>query len=319
MNAISLVMRPRLLLSKLGERWGRRFDGRSVRRFFRDHLRKWCVDDELVVGTRAGFKMRVSPRDYISHRIFFFGDYDPSMTQALRFLVREGDVACDLGTERGWFTLHLARLVGPRGQVHAFEAFPPNVAKLQANVELNGMHWVRVNGVGISDAVRTMYFEPPSADATQNLAYLDYCGGVGYLTDAPGPRAITVPTTTLDEYVAEVGLERLDFVKIDIEGAEVAALEGGRNTLSRFRPLLIVEYNRDTMQRAGSSWERLDTLLDEFGYDRFVYNNRFRKLTLDDYATVPGDEAVFNVYCFPRVAKADRAVRGAAHALATGG
>jgi FkbM family methyltransferase len=258
------------------------------------------VEEEIRARTGAGFRMKASPRDYISYSIFFFGDYDRDATQAMRCLVREGDVAFDLGAERGWFTLLLGRIVGPTGQVHAFEAFPATVPKLRDNVALNDMPWIRVNPVGVSKHPGTMHFEPPSAEATQHRDYLQHCGGVGHLTQNPTPAAVEVPVIRLDDYVEETGLRRLDFMKIDIEGAEIDALEGARRTLQRFRPIISIEYNRVTLERVGQRWQRLDELFDEFGYDRFLFQSHMRRFDPDEYGRLSDDEAAQNVYCFPR-------------------
>jgi FkbM family methyltransferase len=247
--------------------------------------------------------MYASPHDYASYGIFFFGEYDPLMTAILKTHIREGSVCWDVGTERGWFSLLMARLVGPEGRVDAFEAFPPNHRKLETNLALNQFTWVHSNNLAVSDVVGSMHFVPPSDEVTHHVGFLKDCGGVGYLTSSAEPGSIKVPTTTLDQYAEESGIDRLDFLKMDIEGAEVAALRGAERTFRRFRPKLAVEYNRDTALRADSSIEELDALLESYDYDRFTYSGRLEKLRMKDWSDRSGTESVFNVYCFPREKK----------------
>lgn len=279
-----------------------RFSQTSVRRFVRNHYRRWCPEEQLRVETRYGFSILASPRDYSSYGIYFFGDYDPRMTDALRHLLRPGMTAWDVGTDRGWFTLLMASCVGRSGRVDAFEAFPPNVVRLRDNLALNDFPQVRVHAAAVSDQSGSMYFEPPEDAGQRDFPYLGDCSGVGHLTLSPGPKAIRIPTTTLDEVAAREKLARLDLVKLDIEGAEPAALRGGRETLRRYRPTLVVEYNRMTLRRAGSSLEELDGMLDELGYERLHLTTTFRPVDLKKAASLPDEWVVFNAYCFPREA-----------------
>lgn len=295
------ALSPGLWLARAGKRAFGGSQSKGVRMFVRNHYRKWCVDRELAVKTRWGFEMLASPHDYASYGIYFFGDYDPRMSDVVRHVVRPGQVVWDVGGERGWFTLLCGELVGSGGRVDAFEAFPANAARLKRNVALNGYRHVHVNAVAVSERAGEMYFEPPSDAAAGGKGFLSDCSGVGYLTTKPSAAAIAVPVVSLDEHARQTGIERLDFIKMDIEGAEVAALRGARQTLARFRPVIAVEYNRGTLVRAGSSLEELDGVLEELGYERCVYNGvKFRPVDLKQCEGKADEYAVFNVYAFPR-------------------
>jgi len=270
------------------------------RRWVRATFRKWCVDEEIVVTTPFGFRMAASPRDYASNSIYFFGDYDPLMTSVVRHFVREGQTAFDIGTDRGWFSLLMGSSVGPSGEVHAIEALPENAARLRSNLSLNEMSWVHVQEKALYDRSGTAIFHLPTPDVVDDFPDVQHCSGVGYLTNIPSPDTVTVPTFTLDDYVAERGIRRIDFLKMDIEGAEVAALRGAAGTLESLRPIIAVEYNRLTLERAGTSILELDQILESLGYDRFEFDGQFRKLLLERYRDVPDHHAVFNVYAFPR-------------------
>jgi FkbM family methyltransferase len=289
-----------LTIARILRRWTRAHSSPRVRRLIRDHVRKLCIDRELPVGTRPGFTMCVSPRDYISHTIYFFGEYDPQMTAFLQAFLRPGLTTFDVGTERGWFTLLMGRCVGPGGEVHGFEAFPPTLAKVRANVVLNDMHWVRVNGMAVTDLRGTVRFQPPTDRVVNYVPFLRCCCGVGHVTCEAGPEIIEVPTTTVDEYAAMVPLRGLDLMKLDIEGSELRALKGATKVIERFRPVLLVEYNRLALRRAGTNWRELDRYLEDCAYDRFIFNQTQHPLDLDKCDDMPDEEAVVNVYAFPR-------------------
>jgi FkbM family methyltransferase len=222
------------------------------------------------------------------------------MTQAFTQLVQKGETAWDIGTERGWFSCLLAQLVGPTGRVDSFEAFPVNAARLKRNLALNGMDWVRANQVAVSDTIGEAIFQLPTAEMVKTFALPQNCSGVGYLTESETADTIRVPTTTLDQYAQDTNLKSLSLIKMDIEGAEVHALRGARQVLHEHRPIIAVEYNRIALRRAGSSWEELDDLFDELGYDRYTFRGKFETFRLSDWDTLPDSRASFNVYAFPR-------------------
>ncbi len=290
---------PSLLAARLARPVCRRWPSHRLRMWIRNRYRKICTDRELITGTRWGFRMRVSPHDYASYGVYFFGEYDERMSHVMSKYIQPGHTAWDVGAERGWFTLLMSKLVGSGGRVDAFEAFPQNARKLQGNVDINDMSWAHVNGAAVGGELGESWFIPPSDDITGS-DYLQSCGGVGYLTDRPCDGAIRVPMITLDQYAESNGIRRLDFVKLDIEGAEVDALRGAANVLERFQPILAVEYNRSVLCRAGHSTQELDDLLDEYGYDRYAYRDGFHTLNLDGWEDKSDNDAVLNVYCFPR-------------------
>jgi len=151
-------------------------------------------------------------------------------------VVEPGDVVLDVGGCWGDTALYFAHLVGVAGRVYTFEFDPENLAVLRTNLELNSELGARV------EIVQKAVWE-----RSGETLHFHAAGRCTRLTDG-GPSEDTqrVPTVTLDEFVAQAGLERLDFVKMDVEGAELQILNGGIETLKRLRPkLAIAAYHRD--------------------------------------------------------------------------
>ena len=294
---LELLRQPRLLFTKLLMRYARKNDSPKLRMLIRNKLRKMCVNDELRIPTRQGFWMNVSPRDYATYGIYFFGNYDLSMTSVFSHLIKPGETVWDVGTERGWFTLQMASLVGQEGRVDSFEAFFPTVKKLQNNVGINNFSWVNVNGVAVSDSKGKMWFVPPSNEVTKNVSFLNDCNGVGYLTTEFQQGAIEVDTISLDDYYYSQKIQKLSLIKIDIEGAEVSALKGARNLILKDKPIIAIEVNRQTALRANSSIEELQALLIGYGYKLFLFEGKFIPFNLSLYNNQ--EDVVLNVYCFP--------------------
>jgi FkbM family methyltransferase len=131
----------------------------------------------------------------------------------------------DIGAHIGFMSFIAARIVGPRGQVHAFEALPSNVARLKRAVQLNGFSNVTVHNLAVAASSGIRRFFPHGSSL------------MGSLTRENGGEAISVQSRTMDELSASLGSPGL--VKIDVEGAEVEILEGGKNILATGVPLII--------------------------------------------------------------------------------
>lgn len=145
----------------------------------------------------------------------WLGIYEEEHQAALRRLVPEGSVVYDVGANVGFYTLALARLVGPSGKVYAFEPEARNVSMLRRHVELNGLGQVTIVQVAVSAGAGLVGF---SGDREQGrMAQTE-----SYL----------VPTVSLDEFVAR-GYPIPAFVKMDVEGAETMVLEGAASILAR--------------------------------------------------------------------------------------
>ncbi|GEM_PF-1877528 len=289
------------LITKIIKMYMRRRPTLKNRYWARDTLRKLCVDSEILVSTRHGFNMAVSPNNYASYGIYFFGEYDASMTAFMQKYLEYGAVCWDIGTERGWFTLVMAKAVGPSGRVDSFEAYPPNYEKLVNNVKLNAFSHVNTLNFAVSDRNGILYFVPPSDDITHYVDFLQNCSGVGFVTTEERTDTIPVEAIALDNYVKDHPLVRLDLIKIDIEGEELRALQGAELTIRRFHPIIAIEYNRETSLRSGSSIEELDDFLDNLGYERFNLfcdpNMSLSLVKLDNLNSIPD---VHNIYCFPK-------------------
>lgn len=274
------------------------------RMLLRNGLRRIFTDEEILVWTPEGFSIYASPHDYASYGIFFFREYDSSMTWFLKTHVMPGQHFWDIGTERGWFSLLASALVGSEGRVDCIEALPVNFEKLKRNLSYNGFFWAHAHNLAASDTNQSVFFEPPSNNITQKSSrdnsFLKDCGGIGYVTEEPTHSSIRVPGIRLDDFAANEQIERLDFVKMDIEGSEYKALVGGQNILSLHRPVLIIEYNQVTSKRVGTEVAELDYLLSFMNYDRYVFTNRMTKFDIHEWNSKPDDEFILNVYCFPR-------------------
>jgi FkbM family methyltransferase len=146
--------------------------------------------------------------------------------------VRAGDVVIDGGGCWGESALHFAHLSGPTGHVETFEFEPGNLERLHRNLELNPQLAKRV---GVNE-------HPLWHTAGERMSFR----ADGPATRLDGGAEGGVETSSIDSLVASGRIDRVDFIKLDIEGSELAALEGAAETLRTFRPrLAVAAYHRE--------------------------------------------------------------------------
>ena len=186
-------------------------------------------DEFWVMGSRMFIPPEGRQRDLI------LDCYEPGVSACLRRLLRPGMVFCDVGANIGVFTLMAAHQVGPQGRVFSFEPVPENFAVLRRNVEANH----HANIVCIPKAVA-------QHNGNSRLFLSRFCGSHSLVSEPIEYRGefLEVETVRLDSVPS---LDRIDVLKIDVEGAELEVLEG----LGHLRPQVILEYNSERVSRRG--------------------------------------------------------------------
>jgi FkbM family methyltransferase len=190
-------------------------------------------DVETVVrgGLLKGRPFRCSLRD---EREYWLGSWERDTQEVARSWIGQDATVFDIGLHKGFFTLIAASLAGPEGKVVAFEPHPANRQCAAANLALNSdlEKRVTIEPVAISDQAGTERFN--CGHDGSSMASLTRLG------HETGSRIVEVPTISLDEYVSRHAI-RPDFLKMDIEGAELLALRGMSMTLSEIRPVILIE------------------------------------------------------------------------------
>jgi len=166
--------------------------------------------------------------NFTSFAVAVLGERDPNVMRFLRRWVRPGFVACDIGANIGTYTVPLARLVGPSGHVVSFEPNRPTHACLRQNIRQN-----RLANVTLLRAAAG-----PESGTAGLVVTADNFGEV-HLAPPGGVETARVAVTTVDAEVARLRLHRVDFIKIDVEGFELAALRGATRTLANNANLVV--------------------------------------------------------------------------------
>ena len=173
---------------------------------------------------------------YIGRSLKEYGEFSSGETKLFRQIVKPGMVVLDVGANIGAHTVPLAQMVGPRGLVLAFEPQRILHQMLCGNLALNSVPNVVAHAMALSDKPGTCRI--PALDYGKAFNFgavsIDMAAQGGPVPCEP------VPVGTLDQFQ----LARLDFMKLDVEGFERSVLLGGAQTLSRHRPVLYVENDR---------------------------------------------------------------------------
>lgn len=193
---------------------------------------------------RHGIRWELDISDAVDHYLYF-GLKEPGFERLLA-LVKPTDRAIDVGANIGMLALPLARKVGA-SRVVAFEPDPANRSRLVRHLALNGLDQVRVEHHGLGNEARThRLYQVVGSNAGMNRIVLDEQGSDRFpFTE--------IQVARLDDLWPGLGLDRVDLLKIDVEGFEHEVLKGAEGTLRAYRPLLFIELDDDNLRDNGSS------------------------------------------------------------------
>jgi len=197
----------------------------------------------------GGAAFRCDLRDALMREACLTGRYEPQETAILRDLLRGGMTFVDVGANWGYFTLVAAHLVGPSGRVISIEADPRACRTVQSNLDRNAYAHVVLHNVAAADAPGRMQlhqYEPRAGDSGNF--------GLGRASHPAGGRSFDVEARRLDDVLDADSVQRVDLLKMDIEGGEAAALAG----LSRYFSIgrvdrILLEIHPHQLNQLGTS------------------------------------------------------------------
>ena len=225
---------------------------------------------KLLAPYHRGLLLHIDTNSWLERWILNQDYYEPELVDFLERCLKPGMVAFDVGANIGCHTLVMANAVAANGRVFAFEPNPAIHQRLRANITLNRFAQVEALPLCLSDhASEETLFAPYENEYNQGLASM-HRGNLG-----PRCQEITVASVTLDDFVGERGLQRLDLLKVDVEGHEFQVLAGARHVLRQFRPVLVLEFSERQWANAGVRPEQVEDYLAGLGYELYVLRATF--------------------------------------------
>ena len=207
-----------------------------------------------------GARLRLHPYYLIDHHIISQGTYDKTLHRFIDRNVLPGMTVLDIGANIGSVTTHFANAVGSSGKVVAFEPVGGLRARLMENVDRNGFGWVTAEALGI--------WKENCGDAAFNISKVnsENHGRSTLSSHSRGSDTETIVTVTLDSYCEDKKINSIDIIKMDIQGAEFAALEGAGATLARMRPILLTEVSPTDLLEFGATSKQYLEKIEGLGY-----------------------------------------------------
>jgi FkbM family methyltransferase len=219
-------------------------DRGALERAFEQRCKTLVLGDYIALTRVLGdLLLYVDVRDLsVAPHLVMSGYWEFWVTQAIARHLKPGMVCADVGANVGYYSVLMAALVGEKGRVHSFEILPDWRRLIRRSAEINGfLDVLRVYEHGIADRDGDAGVRVPRSkrDAFAHFAHAALTDVAEGMTDDDAQQGM-VSVRALDSI--DFG-ERLDFVKVDVEGAEPLVWNGATETLRRYNPVVCVEYD----------------------------------------------------------------------------
>jgi FkbM family methyltransferase len=214
-----------------------------------------------LVPIPSNLNMEFEP-SLLGWTVFERGAWEPEQTDLLLPHLGPGTVVLNVGANTGYYALLAGVAVAPGGRVYAFEMQPAMAAFLRRNVQHNDLE----NVVTIVES---------GCFSTDGEAFIESKGDPGSARVSLTGTGIRVPLITLDGYIRDHGVSRVDAILIDAEGADFEILKGARDVLTRDRPLVLAEVHH--LDAFGGTDRELLRFMADLGYAATELRGRFSR------------------------------------------
>jgi FkbM family methyltransferase len=232
--------------------------------FSRNLLQKKSIVAKPIKGN---FKINCNTATWIGAKIYYLGDYEPFLKDVFKAHIGAGDKVLDVGANIGFHSLYFAELVGETGSVLAFEPVPQNFEALKANIGLNDFKQIKPINLALGNKNEQLTIAA-DADSKNPGAY--------NLFNLDGN--IKIDCVIGDEFLHD---QKVDFIKIDVEGYESFVIDGLLKMIEINRPKIVFEFDPNYHQKTGLPTTYIFTTLANFNYHFLKVTNDGTKQILD--------------------------------------
>lgn len=222
-------------------------------------IRSFCnpdvVDPHDYEVDFFGLKYKGNLSCYLDWVVYFYGAYEKYELLLLRDLVKDKatPVFIDIGANVGQHSLFMSQYCD---RIHAFEPYEPVRRQLELKIQHNGISNIVVHNVGLGHKDCQLDYFAPKGHNTGTGSFVP-----SHATDN-NEFIGTLEVVTADGYISKLGLDKLDLIKIDVEGFEKNALMGMRDTLREYRPIVFMEFSTET-KRSFQGQDEMMSMLPE--------------------------------------------------------
>ena len=238
----------------------------------RDIQKIEITDDNVIMTSREmGIKIvcerfdeRIAPIEILNFR-----NYEKENSDMIFALVNDEDTIFDIGGNIGWYSIGLYK-TKKNVNIHAFEPIPSTYKNFLKNIKINDVK-IKVNNIGLSDKKQDLvfyFYKNESGNAS-----------IALMNEAKENEKIECHVDTLDNYFYENRLAKLNFIKCDVEGAELLVYKGGFKTINKHKPIVFTELLRKWSAKFNYHPNEVINLFKNMGYDcYFVINKSLKKI-----------------------------------------
>ncbi|RYG54372.1 MAG: FkbM family methyltransferase [Chitinophagaceae bacterium] len=212
----------------------------------------------------GNFLLHTDTKKLIDARVVYTGDYEPGIKDVFKAIIKPGDTVLDIGANVGFHTLFFSELTGVQGRVFAFEPIPSNYQKLRANIALNEARNVRALSIALGNKNEVIEI---FVDTTN-----DNPGSFNLF--AKGELNTKIDCRRGDDVIASLELDRVDMMKVDVEGYEQFVLEGLQGMIGRYQPKIVFEFDKNYQLKHANDQFGVFHVLSPFGYRFFLIEDK---------------------------------------------
>lgn len=244
-------------------------------------IKKIEISDDLVVMTsrKDDIKVvcdkddeRIAPIEILNFNFYEENDFNMVLK-----LIKNGYSVFDIGANFGWYSLNVARRL-PDCNIYSFEPIPKTFGYLKANVELNGFKNINISNFGFADEEKEIsfhYYPTGSGNASMEK-----------LADLNKQEEVKCSIKKLDDYMDDCPAA-IDFIKCDVEGAELLVFKGGIKSIEKHKPIIFAELLRKWSKKFNYHPNEVVELLARLGYACFVLSGgKLKKISMIDEETI---------------------------------
>lgn len=253
----------------------------------RIYVMKYRKDENasvVIEGIDDTLKMKVNRSAYMGSCIYWRGYHHLSELSLLKNILDSNMIFLDVGANQGEYTLYAAKIfVEGKGQVIAFEPVPEMYQILDENINLNAFcNQVSVCKFGLSDKKGAVSIYDAVSPSVLHYAHHEGLNTM-YPSSTRNNKICTIDVERLDDIIEDFLLNRIDVIKIDVEGSELPILRGALKTIEKYKPKLIIEINEETFIAGGYHKSDVLELLRKCGYTfSMIKRNGSLKAVSDD-------------------------------------
>ena len=227
---------------------------------------------------KDGIRFELDVHECVQKAIFCFHYFEPEDVAVFRRFVKPNGVLLDVGANIGQYSLLACKLMGDSGKIYAFEPSADVRVRLQKNIALNSFSTIEVVPCAVAASRGTMKFYPAHQEGNQGVGSL--MPAQAFRSEIRATEGVDVDVVSVDGFCEERGIDRVDILKIDVEGYDLEVLKGAEEVMRRNPEMLIMsEVEPLNLEQLGATAKDFYAFMASHGFDPwYAEGGRLKRL-----------------------------------------